>query len=122
MFQSFVHELAATHQREAIEPTVDDLQQLMAHNWPGNVRELRNAAERHVLGLRQGSAGDLIHTPEQKSLSLSQQVDAFERCILDQELARNSGNIQSTADALAMPTRTLNDRMRRHGLARKDYI
>ena len=124
LFQSFVHELAAAHERDATEPTVDDLQEMMSHGWPGNVRELRNVAVRHVLGLRRGggSAGELIQPPDRERLSLAQQVEAFERCILDQELAKNGGNIQDTAESLDMPTRTLNDRMRRHGLTRKDYL
>ena len=39
--------------------------------------------------------------------------------MLDQELAKRQGNIQAAADALGLPMRTLNDRMRRCGLKSK---
>jgi transcriptional regulator with GAF, ATPase, and Fis domain len=42
--------------------------------------------------------------------------------VLDQELNKRNGNIQAAADALGLPVRTLNDRMRRHGLIRKSYL
>lgn len=123
LFETFSRELALQHGREIPLLSREDLQQLMAHDWPGNVRELRNMAERHVLGLNRetGSIAELVNPPETTPLSLSNQVDAFEKCVLDQALTRNMGNIQATAEMLGLPTRTLNDRMRKHGLIRKDY-
>jgi two-component system C4-dicarboxylate transport response regulator DctD len=53
---------------------------------------------------------------------LDEQIDAFERCILEQELARHKGSMQAAAASLGLPVRTLNDRMRRHGLSRKAYL
>jgi CheY-like chemotaxis protein len=50
------------------------------------------------------------------------QLDAFERCVLEQELAKHKGSAQAAATALGLPVRTLNDRMRRHGLSRKAYL
>jgi two-component system C4-dicarboxylate transport response regulator DctD len=124
LFQAFADELAAHHGREAPKLIRDDLHALISYSWPGNVRELRNVAERSVLGLHRmsGSLAEILPKQDGQSLGLSEQIDAFERCVLDQELAKRKGNIQAAADALGLPVRTLNDRMRRHGLSRKTYL
>src|SRR5262249_46917561 len=122
--QAFAEELAAHHARETPKLERADLQALMVYSWPGNIRELRNIAERYVLGLHRlaGTLAEFLPSADGKASSLSDQLDAFERCVLDQELAKRKGNIQAAADALGLPVRTLNDHMRRHGLTRKNYI
>jgi two-component system C4-dicarboxylate transport response regulator DctD len=96
----------------------------MTHSWPGNVRELRNVVERHVLGLDRpvGAKAGVVQAPSGTAQSLGEQLDAFERCVLEQELAKHKGSAQAAATALGLPVRTLNDRMRRHGLSRKAYL
>lgn len=124
LFQAFIDELAAHHDRESPQMRREDLQSLMVYSWPGNVRELRNVAERYVLGLRglTGAVADLLPATDHRSPGLGEQLDAFERCVLDQELTKQRGSIQAAAEALGLPVRTLNDRMRRHGLSRKSYL
>jgi two-component system C4-dicarboxylate transport response regulator DctD len=124
LFQAFADELAAHHKRESPRLGRQDLQALMAYSWPGNVRELRNVAERYVLGLHHtaGALAQALPILDGKSPGLHEQLDAFERCLLEQELSKRNGNIQAAADALGLPVRTLNDRMRRHGLTRRDYL
>ena len=124
LFQAFTDELAVHHKRESPKLGREDLQALMAYPWPGNVRELRNVAERYVLGLHHmaGALARAMPALDGEVPGLHEQLDAFERCVLDQELSKRGGNIQAAADALGLPVRTLNDRMRRHGLARKDYL
>ncbi len=122
LFQAFADELAAHHEREAPQLGREDLQALMAHSWPGNVRELRNVVERCVLGLHRMSEAMTLPPLDGTAPGLHEQLDAFERCVLDQELNKRNGNIQAAADALGLPVRTLNDRMRRHGLIRKAYL
>jgi two-component system C4-dicarboxylate transport response regulator DctD len=73
-----------------------------------------------VLGLHRMS--EALPQLDGKALGLNEQLDAFERCVLDQELSKRNGNIQAAADALGLPVRTLNDRMRRHGLTRRNYL
>jgi two-component system C4-dicarboxylate transport response regulator DctD len=65
---------------------------------------------------------EFLTAANQKAPGLVEQLDAFERCVLEQELAKHKGAIQAAADALKLPVRTLNDRMRRYGLNRKDYV
>ncbi|MCI0431436.1 MAG: sigma 54-interacting transcriptional regulator, partial [Rhodospirillales bacterium] len=124
LFQAFTQELAARHDREPPKPAREDLHALMAHSWPGNVRELRNVAERYVLGLhhRADTLVGIVHAPEGRKQGLGEQIDAFERCIVEQELARHKGSMRAAAASLGLPVRTLNDRMRRHGLSRKAYL
>jgi len=124
LFRAFADEIAAHHGREAPALERSDLHALMAYSWPGNVRELRNVVERCVLGLNRapGALAGSLPEGDGKALGLGEQIDAFERCVLEQELAKRKGNIQAAADALKLPVRTLNDRMRRHGLTRKTYL
>jgi two-component system C4-dicarboxylate transport response regulator DctD len=95
----------------------------MTHNWPGNVRELRNVVERYVLGLtgETRAISTLIQPAVRQPLTLGAQVDDLERLIIEQSLAEHKGNIQATVDALGTPRRTLNQKMRKYGLDRKDY-
>ncbi len=102
----------------------EGLHELVTHSWPGNIRELRNVAERYVLGLiRPQQAMEMLIAPSRaRPLSLAEQVDAFEKCIIEQSLHANKGNIQATVDAIGAPRRTLNQKRRNHGLDRKDFL
>jgi DNA-binding NtrC family response regulator len=124
LFEAFLQELAARHGRHVPVISREDLHDLMAHAWPGNVRELRNIAERQVLGLRRqaGTMAELVAASKQPVPALFEQLTAFERCVIEQELIKHKGNMQATGQALGLPVRTLNDRMRKHGLVRKDYM
>jgi two-component system C4-dicarboxylate transport response regulator DctD len=56
-----------------------------------------------------------------KQQTLPAQMDAVEGTFLRTALTDNAGNIQATADALGIPRRTLNEKMRKHGLDRKEF-
>jgi DNA-binding NtrC family response regulator len=49
--------------------------------------------------------------------TLSQAVDTYERALISAELARQSGNVARTGDALGVPRTTLHDKMRKYGLS-----
>jgi two-component system, NtrC family, C4-dicarboxylate transport response regulator DctD len=91
----------------------------MAQEWPGNVRELRNAAERYALGL-----GDFMARGQQAEpkLSLAEQVDAFERAVIERSLAESGGKISSVMEQLDIPRRTLSEKMARLGLDRQRFV
>lgn len=89
------------------------LQTLKRRAWPGNVRELKAAAEALALGLldlRDTDAAGLAET------TLADRVAAFEAREIAAALDRHRGNTLRAADALGLPRRTLNDKMRRYGL------
>lgn len=84
-----------------------DRQALLAHNWPGNVRELRNVADRIALGLPAllGGGADAV--------GLAAQVEAFERQLIMAALTDSKGDVPAAADALAVPKKTLYDKLKR---------
>ena len=82
--------------------------------WPGNVRELKASAEAFALGLfdPSGTAPAAKATPR----TLSDRVADFEAREIAAALDAHVGNTLRAAEALGIPRRTLNDKMRRYGL------
>ncbi len=120
LFDFFATSAAAAHERELLPVPVATMNMLMAHGWPGNVRELRNAAERYALGLPE----PLLPQPpaaEGEGLSLAQQVDAFERALIERCLVETGGRISAVMDRLDIPRRTLSEKMARFGLDRRRF-
>jgi two-component system C4-dicarboxylate transport response regulator DctD len=117
LFQHFLLVAAARYGKEA--PTIPGrlLQDLMSYNWPGNVRELRNAAERFVLL----GDDDCLRLDDRGSnspylpMSLPEQVEAFERALIEQALSESSGVIKQTMGLLGLPRKTLYDKMQKYG-------
>jgi len=122
LFQHFLVLACSRYGRPVPSPDPILIARLMAHSWPGNVRELRNSAERLVLGIPgdapdpgfSGTAGDTV-------LTFAQQVDRFERDVIEQALARRKGRINQVAADLAVPRKTLYLKMRKFGLQRHNY-
>ena len=115
LFEHFLLQAAARHERPVPTLSPGRLQQLVGYPWPGNVRELRNVADRCVLGIEAGSppfgqpSGD---TPR----PLAETVEAFERALIADALRRH-GSLARTAEALAIAKTTLHDKIRKHGLS-----
>ena len=114
--------------------TVETMEALERYSWPGNIRELENELQRLVLlcergakippallspHIRAASVGGTLstaaHTPE--SAGLCERLSAFEREILREMLSRYDGNRTLAAKALQVPRQTLNDRIKKLGLA-----
>ncbi len=123
LFEFFVQLKAARHERPLPGFSGEELNALMAHSWPGNVRELMHVAERCVLGLTGHNKGpaDFFGMDGGEPLSFPERVEAFEKVLLEQSLSENKGNIQAAMEALGMPRRTLNKKMEKYGLGRKDF-
>jgi two-component system, NtrC family, C4-dicarboxylate transport response regulator DctD len=124
LFHHFLLVASARYQREAPAPDSDSVQVLLGHDWPGNVRELRNMAERYVLlggscgysleHLMHGSRGD-------GAITLPEQVDCFEKSLIEQALDTYNGRIKETMESLGVPRKTLYDKMRKYGLDKTNY-
>ena len=126
LFQHFLLLGAKRYQREPVLPTTAQLQRLASHDWPGNVRELRNCAERFLLlgecAPQQGGAEtDPAGVEDADAHGLPEQVERFERALIEQALTRHKGNIKETMETLGLPRKTLYDKMRKHGLDRQTY-
>jgi two-component system C4-dicarboxylate transport response regulator DctD len=124
LFHHFLLVSSARYQRELPSPGQEALQSLLGHDWPGNVRELRNIAERFVLlgescnynleQLMHGSEGEV-------GITLPEQVDCFEKSVIEQALAAHNGNIKATMTALGVPRKTLYDKMRKFGIDKASF-
>lgn len=123
LLEHFGQEFASRHQRPVPVLSMTELEGLIAHNWRGNVRELRNVAERLVLGLGRRPDGivNILASEAGHPKPLPVQLDEIEAVFVGSALRECNGNIQAAADRLGIPRRTLSEKMRRHGLERKDY-
>ena len=98
---------------------------LEAYPWPGNVRQLRNVVESAVLlsstgeldehsltlpALSTQEAGRLFTVPKGMTL------EEIEREVFQQTLIRNGGNRSLTAEQLGLSRRTVQRKIKDHGL------
>jgi two-component system C4-dicarboxylate transport response regulator DctD len=124
LFHHFLLVAGHRYQQEVPLPSAVQMNSLMAHSWPGNVRELRNLAERYVLlgGQMGWSIDKLMSGGEKEQMhTLAQQVDRFERSLIEQALVAATGSIKDVMDVLVIPRKTLSDKMRKYGLDKSDY-
>ncbi len=124
LFHHFLLVAGHRYQQEVPIPGGAQMQTLLSYSWPGNVRELRNLAERYVLlgpqfdySLEKLLSGQDKDQPQ----SLPRQVECFERSLIEQALAGANGSIKEVMTTLAIPRKTLYDKMRKHGLDKSDY-
>ncbi|THF63983.1 sigma-54-dependent Fis family transcriptional regulator [Pseudothauera nasutitermitis] len=125
LFEFFASSAARAHGREPRPVGGALLGELLSHPWPGNVRELRNAAERHALGLGGvllAGFGAEDARPSAAGASLVQQMECFERQVIERALAECGGRIHDVMAHLDLPRRTLNEKMARYGLERARYL
>ncbi len=129
LFDYFAVQAAATYNRPEVSLLDADTGLLMNHDWPGNVRELKNIAERYILSsLPKGQrlAAVLRHPNRDNSTSetssLQDLMRQHERLLLEQALLRHKGDVQAVMDALDLPRRTLNEKMVRYCLERKNFV
>ena len=108
--------------------------QLMRRDWPGNVRELRNYADRFVLGMWPGfeaEEGQGTRRPAGAAAggngaswagSLADRLAAYERSVIEAELARNGGALKPTYETLQISRKGLYDKIRRLGIEGGDGL
>lgn len=125
LFHHFLAEAAQRFGRPVPPLHPADINALLRHSWPGNVRELKAAADRFAIGLdATGRSVDAVLAPSQRGNpppaagSLADRVAAYERQLIEAELARNGDSIAATAEALQLPRRTLSEKMTRLGVRR----
>ncbi|MFO1153559.1 MAG: sigma-54 dependent transcriptional regulator [Rhodospirillales bacterium] len=120
LFEHFVLDAATRYRRPAPIPSPGLMAVLLAHAWPGNIRELRNVADRFVLGVLAPpfAAADGNDGP---ATGLADQVDAFERTLIVEQLRRDHGSVAITADALACPKKTLYDKIRKYAIQLDEF-
>lgn len=123
LFHHFLGQAAQRFNRPAPPLHPADINAILTHAWPGNVRELKAAADRFALGL--DTTGRSLDTilgtklpPASASTSLADRLAAYERHIIEAELAKHGDSIAAVVDALQVPRRTLSEKMTRLGVRR----
>ena len=109
----FTLDAAQRYGRPVPKWTAAQMAQWQAADWPGNVRELRNFAERLTLGIVAPASTAAAPAAAQ---SLPQQVDAYERELIEQALEAAGGNVAIAADQLGVPRKTLYDKLKKYQL------
>jgi transcriptional regulator with PAS, ATPase and Fis domain len=109
-----------------IRPTLTNriMDTLMNYDWPGNVRELQNVLYRFVTLKRLDLVGSTslppVEPPEETAvngaMALPDAVAAFEKRHLAAALAEHRWNRTRTARALGIGLRTLQRKMKTHGI------
>ena len=106
--------------------TPEALARLAAYDWPGNVRELRNTIERAMLLAEHEwlTPVDLaVGAPTSEAIPFALppegvQLEAVERQLLEQALARVGGNQARAGDLLGINRDQVRYRMRKYGIRR----
>lgn len=99
------------------------MQALMSYPWPGNVRELENFIERSVIlsdGPRLRAPLEELRTDDLERAEGT--LEQVEREHILQVLRETGGVVSSAASRLGIPRTTLNARMRKYGISRKDFL
>ncbi len=103
---------------------------LCGYAWPGNVRELRNILERALIlapsgridaGLLRELLGASTRAiPPERELNLRVRLEATERQIVQEALARTEGSKKLAAQLLGVDPKNLSYYLRKHGLKSED--
>lgn len=113
VFDSFVRQACRTLNRSM--PDIAEYRTIVsARDWPANLPELRNYAQRVALGLQETGIN-----PTQTGLS--EQMEAFERGVIVEALARCGGRAALAAQDLNLPRKTFYDKLKRHNLKPEEF-
>jgi two-component system C4-dicarboxylate transport response regulator DctD len=116
LFQHFLLRASVRYGAEAPPVPAEVIRQLSSREWEGNVRELRNVAHRYVLN---GGLDRADSTEEPKTLS--GQVEAFERSLIERELADHQGSIKDTYASLGLSRKSLYEKMKKYEIDRQEF-
>ncbi|MCV0428313.1 MAG: response regulator [Roseibium sp.] len=109
VFQSMLQQQAEAMQQPVPELSSEKIAAITERMWNGNLAELRQYAQRVLLDLDNDDAAN-------DPVGLSDRLNAYEKTILIDTLRRHKGKTAAVASELAIPLKTLYDRLSRHGL------
>jgi len=131
LVDAFLEEVGHQVGRPAAGASEEVRAKLVAYRWPGNVRELRNAIERAVILCEGGLVtsehlpiGIAAAAPPERTLPTAAippppdalSLDAAEREMIQQALARAGNNKSKAARLLGLTRAQLRSRIEKHGL------
>ncbi|CAN7691316.1 sigma-54 dependent transcriptional regulator [Rhizobium rhizogenes] len=120
LFEHFMMSMAERLERKALPLTDEETRFLLAYAWPGNVRELKHLAERRTLGLDWRPDTDQQDDLTVENSSLADLVDQFELKVIEQALNGAGGKASLAAERLQLPHRTLNEKLKRLSMKKRD--
>ena len=130
LVDAFLESAARSVGRPAAGISEEARAQLVDYRWPGNVRELRNVIERAVI-LCEGGLITKEHLPvsmtsvseppavsaaPSNAVSVNMTVEAAERELIVNALARSGNNKSKAARLLGLTRAQLRSRIEKHGL------
>ena len=130
--RSFIERFAQRHDKTVGDVSQGALDKLMGYDWPGNVRELENIVEQAVVFSRGRTLeANEIRLPDlaedrgsgfwaaATSRPLRKALEAPEKKILQDALARTNGNKKEAAKLLGISRSAFYEKLKRHGLSTK---
>ncbi|MBW8244804.1 sigma 54-interacting transcriptional regulator [Muricauda oceani] len=126
----FVDKFCTSQGKEPMEIDEYGLKSLLEYDWPGNIRELENCIEKSILLADGDTIGD-VHLPFNKSgqqskswdLERVRSISELERDYIIHILRKCKGKVfgkNGAAELLKIPTSTLNSKMRKLGIDKKE--
>jgi formate hydrogenlyase transcriptional activator len=122
----FVHKLARRMGKQIDTIPTETMNKLMAWDWPGNIRELENLVERSVIL----SKGSVLHVPlaelqpQPENAETDGTLEATDREHIIRVLRETRGVLSGPGGAaarLGLQRTTLQSKMKKLGIDRKDY-
>lgn len=142
LMRHFLDEIGLAYDREPPMVSEEALDLILAYRWPGNVRQLRALCERWVI-VRPGKRIEREHLPAamtqdsdpapsglgsfaiDEARPMADNTDRvlrqIERAYLYQQLRRNEGRMDRTAEAAGISRRTLYTKMKLYSLDAADF-
>lgn len=116
----FVNDYSQSYAKPVRSVAPAAVEKLQAYEWPGNVRELRHAVEKAVIL----AASDTLHAedfslgglPNPAIPASPMTLEAMERKLIAQTLARTEYNISLAAEELGITRPTLYAKIKKYGL------
>ena len=119
---SFTEKICSREQMNIPEITPQFLNSLKTHNWPGNVRELENLVERILIIHRPKKMLESFLLEESKVFSRGTDRPPTERERIVNALILCGGNKTEGSKILAMPRRTLYNKIAKLNIMSEEYL
>ncbi|WP_136808452.1 sigma-54 interaction domain-containing protein [Desulfosediminicola flagellatus] len=114
------------------------IDRLIKHDWPGNVRELENVIQRSILMSKSNvitendlffdnplekinSTDEISYLHRLDGMPLKNMLAEVEREIISYALAKNKGNVATTAEQLKIGKTAFYDKMKRYDISPKEH-
>ncbi|MGC6408292.1 sigma-54-dependent transcriptional regulator [Bisgaard Taxon 45] len=122
IFCHYVHKSCARLNKDDVEPNKKLIQYLLTQTWPGNVKELIHVAELYAIGLFAEQHAPMTAPLKPTQIKpLDEQINEYEKQIIEDALIFYQGRINDVATYLNIPRKKLYLRMKKHHIDKKHY-